>query len=305
MDKGYLTKNKSLAKFLGFLPQDWQTYFTDLDYDNLSEIRIRVNQPISVKIFDKNIFLKNSLSKTYVIPTIKDIENLVYFVCNKSIYAYVNQLVNGYVPFGDGVRIGVCGEYVYNAEKIVGIKNFSSLNVRIPHQIKNCSDKIKDKLIDPLKNVLIISKPGCGKTTFLRDLIFQLKNKNVNTLIIDEREEIAAVNSGKSIFELNESYDVISNCLKKTAFITGIRSMSPDLVVCDELVEDDVVCLNTVVESGVKVFATVHADNLKNAILKLNLNKFSNLFERFVLLSDKKGVGTIEGVYDKDQNKLL
>ena len=107
------------------------------------------------------------------------------------------------------------------------------------------------------------------------------------------------------MFELNDSFDVISNCGKKTAFNIGIRSMSPNLIVCDELVDDDVIYLNEVAVSGVKVFASVHADSLNNAIAKLNLNKYNDIFERFVLLSDKNGVGTIEGVYDNKQNKLL
>ena len=172
MDKGCFIKNKSLERFLGLLPQEWKSSFQDLDYTNLSEIRIRANQPIVVKILENNLYLKKYLTQRYIVPTFKDIENIVYLICNKSIYAYVNQLINGYVPFGDGVRIGVCGQYVYNDDKIVGIKNFSSINVRIPHEIKNCTKNVKDKLINPLKSVLVISKPGCGKTTFLRDLVF-------------------------------------------------------------------------------------------------------------------------------------
>ena len=305
MDKRYLLNNKSLERFLLLLPNEWKDSLMGVDLVNLNEIRIRANQPIIVKVFNDNRYLINVYNKKFIIPTFSDVEEIVYLVCNKSIYAYVHQLINGYVPFGDGVRIGVCGEYVRDCDKIIGIKNFSSINVRVPHEIKNCTITVKDKLIDPLKSVLVISKPACGKTTFLRDLIYQLKNKNINTLIVDEREEIVAINNGKSMFELNDTFDVITNCSKKSAFITGIRSMSPNLIVCDELVNDDVFYLNEVIQSGVKVFASVHADNLNNAIIKLNLKSFNEIFDRFVVLSDARGVGTIEGIYDNQQNKLL
>lgn len=308
MDKHFQSKNNAFKKILNTFPPRWRNSFDCLDLKNLSEIRIRANQPIIINFLTKKYYLTPTgvanTSENCIIATKKEIEEIVFLLCNKSIYSYLPQLINGFIHYDGGIRIGVCGETICNDNKIINLKNFTSLNIRIPHIVKNCSLPIKKFYCNPLKNVLIISKPGCGKTTFLRDMLYQLKDYKHNALIIDEREEIIGLDNDVSNFDLNNSFDTIFNCDKRSAIEWGIRSMSPELIVCDEIFFEDMQTLEIAVKSGVKIFATTHSDNLENTFEKLKL-EFNNIFELFILLTDKNGPGTISGLFEKTKKKIL
>lgn len=301
--------NIAIESILKIFPIEWRKSFEKNNLKDLCEIRIRVDQPILLKFLNKQYYLGRygiiQDKRLALLPTKEQVEEIVFLACNKSVYAYTSQLLNGFLPYNGGTRIGVCGEVVLDDEKIIGIKNFSSINIRIPHEVKNCSLKIKKYFSEPLKNVLVISRPSCGKTTFLRDMVYQLRDKNINTLIVDEREELSGITDGKKYFSLSDTCDVLTNCTKKFAFKWGIRSMSPELIVCDEIFENDLDLLKMVTQSGVKIFASIHADSIGNALKKLRLKTFESIFEVIILLSDRSGVGTIEGVFDENSERLL
>ena len=143
-----------------------------------------------------------------------------------------------------------------------------------------------------------------GKTTYLRDIAYQLSKRLdlINILIVDEREEIANVYDGKEIFKL-QNCDIYSGTTKKFAFNNGIRSMKPDVIITDEInIDKDIEDIENVLTSGVKVFASIHAssteelrnkDGFKNIISK-------GLFERYVVLTKENGIGSIAGIYNQN-----
>ena len=155
------------------------------------------------------------------------------------------------------------------------------------------------------KNTLVVSTAGAGKTTFIRDVVYQLSNLNYcyNVLIADERNEIASVCSGVAEIPLGNFADIYSNCSKEFAFKQGIRSMKPDIFVTDEIdIDNDLQSIIDAVNSGVKVLATIHSDNMTQLKQKRGFDKVisDKLFDRYVMLSDSEGPGTLTHIYDSN-----
>ena len=287
---------------------DAETYhqlIKTFNFADINEIRMRVNQKMIVVIKNKKFYLKNENGE-YVVVTKHMIENFIRRASENSIYAYNDNIINGYITLKNGIRVGVCGSVVSDNGKIITIKGFQAVNVRIPHRIKNCSVPAFDYIVkdNEVYNTLIISTPGSGKTTFLKDFVFQLHNHGItkNVLIADERNEICPVVDGEPMDDLGPFCDVYSNCSKKFAFKIGIRSMRPDIIVTDEIdLEKDLDCLLEAMNCGVNVVATVHAKDINQLRRKQGFesvleNKF---FSRFIILKDTEGPGTLTNIFDE------
>ena len=281
-----------------------------LSISKLNEIRLRVDKPIIVMYEGKNYYLCQSGITTNkndaIYSTKNDLQYTLKNASDNSLYAVNNQIVSGYLTIKGGIRIGICGDIVRDQDKIISIKNISSLNIRIPHIVKNCSLPVYNFVVrnGKCQNTLIISPPGCGKTTFLRDIITQIcmHEQAINLLVADERCEIAGYSEGVDYLDIGEYCDVYMNCTKAYAFDNGIRSMRPDVIACDELnLDTDVDCLNRALTCGVKVIATIHANSIDDLKQKTQFRNLinNNMFDTYIVLSDRCGVGTIECVYDK------
>jgi stage III sporulation protein AA len=208
------------------------------------------------------------------------------------------------------VRIGICGELVSEGGLIKTIKNFTSVNIRVPHEVANCCLNAFRHIVDgQVHNTLIISPPGAGKTTVLRDIAVRLSNciPPQNVLILDERSEIAAVCNGIAQLNAGLYSDVMTNCGKAYGFEHGIRSMRPDVIITDELANAaDLDAAAYAMASGVKVIASVHACDHLDIAVKPHFESAvkRRLFGRYVVLSDRRGPGTYEGIYDAQFNPL-
>lgn len=278
-----------------------------LSLKDLTEIRLRRNKPIVVFVGAQPYYLAYSgLScnvQDSIICSQDMINEIVYKASDYSIYAVNEQIKQGYIMLGDGVRIGICGNVVSENDKQKTIVSFSSLNIRIPHQVKNFSLCAFDDIIDEsgIHNTLIISPPGAGKTTFIRDFLYQISLHNycLNISVIDERGEIAGGENSK--IDIGNFCDVISYTNKKDGFSRCLRSMNPNLIVTDEIGdENDFECLTNAMNCGVKVVATIHASKIEDVRCKKFFKMLPNcFFERYVLLSKREGVGTFEGVYNE------
>lgn len=279
----------------------------------LSEIRIRKDKPIVVFVKGQPYYInQNGLTCNIdeaLFANQEMINDIVYRASDYSIYAVNEQLKQGFLMLENGIRIGVVGNIVSENNCIKTITNWSSLNIRIPHSVRNFSLCAFDEIINEngVNNTLIVSPPGAGKTTFIRDIVYQLSKHNycLNVSIIDERGEISGgVNSG---IDLGNFCDVVSYCSKTQGFGMCIRSMNPNLIVTDELGnEDDVKCLINAMNSGVKVIATIHASGIEQLKRKPIFDKLpSCYFQRYVLLSNREGPGTFEGVFNEKFSKIL
>lgn len=186
------------SEILYYFPDKIKKHFMDIPkekWETAREIRIRMGQPILISCFNEEIVLE------YIVST-EDILRLVENFSDNSIYSIQSEINSGFITIKGGHRIGITGTCVFEDEKIKNIKYISSLNIRIARQIKDCSLKIFEKILkDNFENTIIISPPGCGKTTILRDMIRKLSNgldfiKPLTIGLIDERSEIAAMYKG-------------------------------------------------------------------------------------------------------------
>lgn len=282
-----------------------------INSDKLFELRLRSKGAVTVWYGNGYRYLsKTGISDSpdnAVFLDCESIKDIMLRACEKSVYAVNDRICMGFLTLDGGIRIGIAGETVFENNEIKTIKNFSSLNIRIPHEIIGCANKIVSNIgaSHGYYNTLVIAPPGAGKTTILRDMarIVASEKRIINVLIADERNEIAAVMNGKQTLNVGNNVDMICCCTKEYAFIRAIRSLRPDIIVTDELCGDsDIAAVENAVGSGVTVFASVHADNHlrlkeKRAFAELIKNKS---FGRFVDISCARGPGTVEGIYDEN-----
>lgn len=276
----------------------------------IKEIRLRAKRKVAIIFHDMEYFIDYT-------PEINEMLEILINVSKNSIYAIQNDINNGFVVIPGGHRIGICGEVVIVDGKIKNIKNINSMNIRVANEILGAANKILPYVIknkNEIRNTLIVSPPGCGKTTILRDLIRQISNgvekyefKGKNVGVIDERGEIAAVYMGKTLLDVGTRTDIISNCPKDIGISMLIRSMAPDIIATDEIgSKNDILAIKKAVISGVNLIFTMHAENVldvyKRDELKECLTK--KIFECIIVLSNEKGVGTVSDVkiIEKEKN---
>lgn len=252
------------------------------EYPGANEITLRNGKKVIVKV-------GNSYNAIDYIATNEELQNIFQKMCEMSVYAYIDEIQNGFVTLKGGNRVGICGRAVIKDGKLYNIKDISSLNIRIAREYIGCSDKLDFNI----RNLLIISPPGCGKTTLLRDLCRRL-GKNNKISVIDERGEIAGMSSGTT-FNMGEMTDIMSLCDKKTGIELMLRSMSPDYIVTDEIADKDCESIKKALTYGVFIIATAHGNDIEKSTERLGIDK--DLFDNIVLLSNHGSIGRIEKIY--------
>lgn len=261
----------------------------------LQEIRIRIEKPVIVIDEAGEHVLKYIVSR-------EDVKYILQRISNYSLYACEEDIRQGFITIKGGHRVGLAGECVMEDGKIKTIKNISSLNIRICKEIKGCSKEIIECIYNDKKiyNTMIISPPKCGKTTILRDIARVLSEKGKKISIIDERSEVAACYHGVPQMDVGIRTDVLDNCLKGEGMIMAIRSLSPEVIVCDEIgTIKDVEALYMAFNSGVNIIVTIHGDSIEDLYNRKVFTEIinNNILKRVVILGTSKGVGTIEKVY--------
>ncbi len=237
--------------------------------ENLQEIRIRVGKPIILKTIQADIVIQYAITQSEILQIVEKI-------CENSIYAYRNQICDGFITIKGGHRIGIVGTTIMENENVINVKYITSLNFRIARQILNCSNKIIKEVINidnqTIYNTLIVSPPGKGKTTMLRDLIRRISN-GIEELhfrgkicgVVDERGEIAAMYKGIPQNDVGIRTDVIENVSKSKGMKMLIRSMAPEVIACDEIgSKEDIVAIKEALSSGVKGIFTMHGKTLED-----------------------------------------
>ncbi len=284
---------------------------SDDEFEHLQELRFRVGQPILMKLGGKEYGLSHKgcckESDGYRISKV-GLNDIIQCMSDFSLYAIEDEVKQGFITLEGGHRVGLVGKVVVEQNEIKTLKYISGINVRIAHEVLGCSQKIMPYIVSREKvyHTLIISPPGCGKTTLLRDMVRHLSNGfsgygPYNVGVVDERSEIAACYQGVPQNQVGKRTDVLDGCPKVEGMRMLLRSMAPQVIAVDEIGKaEDCTALEEMLSAGVTLMCTVHGKNTEECLRRPLLRDLlvEGLFERIIVLSHRQGPCTIEAILD-------
>ena len=246
---------------------------------SVNEIRLRLHSPPEVIGNSQTVILNRSITA----------EDLSFCINSATKYSpwTSGSITDGFITAAGGHRIGICGECVFNGDRLKNIVSLTSVCIRVAKDYPGITDSIQT--ING--SVLIIGKPGSGKTTFLRDLIRNFSNQNEAVTVIDERRELFPVVSGRFVFDRGLHTDVLSGCKKNIGLEMAIRTMSPDTIALDEITgQEDCLAVQSAAWCGVRILATAHAGN-KSELLSREIYRpllQNKIFKTLIVLQKDK-----------------
>jgi stage III sporulation protein AA len=252
--------------------------------DSLSEVRLRANRPVElVSMGGRDVLIGRLDARAF--------RETVQFLMGYSLYAREDELANGFFTLPDGSRAGVCGMVSSVDGRLKSVTDIGSIAIRVAREIVGCAQGILPQ-VETSEGTLIVSPPGLGKTTLLRDIARLLSERGSRVCVIDERGEIAACKDGVPTLDVGPRTDVFSMCLKRAGLMTAIRALSPDVVVTDELgAPGDGAAVLEAARCGVRVIASAHGASLDPEFLMPGVARIirEGAFSLGVLLGPRPG----------------
>lgn len=231
-----------------------------LSDDRTEEIRVRAQKPIQI--------VQSTTDEicTKYLPSVSECRQLYEAFCQHSVYSCEEDAKRGFITLPDrGIRVGISGNVLVKNAEPVRFTEVTGFCIRIPHERVGCSKRLC-QLTDGLYggSILIASSPGIGKTTLLRDMARELSDEYARKVcIIDERSELAGCSAGIPSFNIGLRTDVIDNCPKSEGMVMAIRSLSPNVIITDELgKKEDFDAVYRAINSGISVAASMHSANM-------------------------------------------
>ncbi len=279
------------------------------------EIRLRSGKCIVVEGAKGTYFVgKSRVSRIYSEDLYKlsadEISDSFNRLCRYSVYSHIDTISQCFVTLPSGHRVGICGTAVTDGERIVSVRDITSLNIRIAGEYKGCADELLKKVFkSELCNLIVAGPPSSGKTTLLRDMARQISGGSVGeykkVAIVDERCEIAPVNGGEHLCDVGINTDVLSGFRKAEGILCAVRTLSPHLIVCDEIgTESECSAIKSALNSGVSFALTIHAsssEELKNKPQFISL--ISGGFDCKIVILGKK-VCSIKEIFSSGENNV-
>lgn len=290
---------------------------SDSVISDIQEIRIRANRPVVIVTRAGSSFLTANSKTTFIlsgnciVASENETADTLNKICGYSLHSHTEDLINGFVTLPNGSRVGLCGTAVYEKGEIKSVKDISCINIRIPRVVRSVSEPIMEKLFaDGVTNLIIAGPPSSGKTTLLKDIAFKLSSgrlgKYYKICVADERKELFSAKNDYMM--LGPNTDVISGFPKGTAIGMAVRTLSPEVIICDEIgSESEVKQIAEGMNSGVKFILSIHAESLAELKKKKQFSLLCRIggFENIVLLTGSGSPGEIKRfiTYQEVQNE--
>ena len=271
-----------------------KSFPTQIDIKAVEEIRIRAGRPVQLVFSDTDMIIPEC------VLSFDECQRLVQTLCENSVYAYENELRQGYITYC-GCRVGLVGKAVCENGELKRFSEISGMNIRIASEHKDAASKILHYCTDGngnLMSTLIVSPPGAGKTTLLRDITRRVSD-GIGVLpkkvcVIDERMELCDCRHGIPEFEIGNRTDVLYGCPKAKGILLTIRTMSPDIIITDEIgTIGDCEAIRDALTSGVVVIASAHGNDFESLRYRAGIAEIikAGLFDRYILIDrDEKGI---------------
>ena len=302
---------------LWLFPRDRQEFWSHVlqDGECIQEIRLRVNRPVLIRRAEGDCYLDEQgrftlrQDKAYQSGQ-QELDAMLMHLCHDSPYAFEDELRQGFITVPGGHRVGVAGQVVLEEKgNVRTLKNICYINIRFARQIFGVAEPVLPYVYrdGQLQNSLIISPPGCGKTTLLRELVRCISEgsvygKGMHVGVVDERSEIVGSYLGVPQNDLGSRTDVLDGCPKVLGMMMLLRSMSPQVIAVDELGNDkDVEALTEAAACGSKIVATVHGADLEDVAGRFPSLCNRTLFACMIVLGRRNGQPVVEKIYGKEE----
>ena len=276
-------------------------------HPDVEEIRIRIGRPFEVRCQEQSVFLAQTASA-------EDIDEMLTFISRYSIYAYEEEIRQGFLTIEGGNRVGFAGQVRMEHGQVARMTNIRFLNIRIAGERLGCARELLPWMYEgkELQNTLLISRPGAGKTTYLRDCVRMISDgegtgDGRKVCVIDERSEIAACHLGIPQNDMGKRTDVLDGCPKQEGMRMALRSMSPDVIAVDELGgEGDAKAVEEMILSGCKMIGTMHGEQMEHIIQLPKMEEMyqKKLFQRYIFLEKKENGRRTFCVYNQESERL-
>ena len=276
-------------------------------WTSLQEIRFRIGRPIELIFDEREEWLYQCK------PTFQDGIYVINQLSQFSLYRLEDELREGFITIEGGHRVGLAGKVNTVDGKVKAIKHIASFNIRIAKEKLGVANNFINYLYNQTYlNTLIVGPPQTGKTTLLRDIarLISTGHNNIRpykTGIIDERSEIAGSIKGVPQHKLGIRTDIMDACPKAEGMMMMIRSMSPEVLVVDEIgSNEDVQALLEAIHAGVSIVCSIHGDSLKDLQQRPSLAPLfqQQTFDRFVLLTRQTKPGMVQSILTSDGHNI-
>lgn len=303
-------------EIIPFLAPRLRRLVSHLSGDNLAqleEIRLRCGQPLLLKTGDRELMVDSRGNPTGKMAQgcrveAEDIYRTIAAISDNSLYAFEEDIKRGFITLPGGHRVGLAGQVIMEKGQVKTIKDFASMVIRVAREVKNCAQPILPYIYPPglegPVNTILISPPGCGKTTILRDLARLISSgaglaRAANVAIIDERSELAGCYLGTPQLDVGPRTDVLDACPKAIGMIMALRSLSPRVIITDEIGrQEDIQAVLECLNAGVTVITSAHAGSVAELEKRPLFGELlqGGLFKTGIVLSRRHGPGSIAAV---------